>query len=221
MKQASLNNPFLFLGSLITIIIGLLTAIIPGIAYLSVHSYFENVPTYFNLPFVEYQPLIFNIHIYSVRFIIASVGGLLGLLIFFRRPPLRYMGIFAIAVSGMALLLPPFNDTRILIPEARLFDIPWIGSLIIAMAVCLMFIGLTYKKKGVPKVSFIGLPLLILTYSVLAIFVIFNYLPWAIFGAPSLNPFIILSWLTTFMAILLMSWGILKSEGNKNSDNKI
>jgi len=210
MKQNNLNDLLLFSGSFISLFVGLLAAFIPNLAFITVYSYFMDASNpLMGLPYVGYQPLILASHIYTARLVMAAVGGLIGLFALLRKK-MPYLGVVAISVSGLALILPSFNDTRITIPEARLFDVPWIGSLIVIIGISLMFLGLTLKKGHLPKASFLSLVLVVVANSILPLFAVLNYLPWSIFGATISYSVLLIDFLS-FVGILLMVWGVLKS----------
>jgi hypothetical protein len=65
----------------------------------------------------------------------------------------------------MGLMLPA-TDTRATFPEMSLIDVPWIGSFLVLVGVCLMFLGLAIKKLNVPRVTFLSVPLLLAGYSI-------------------------------------------------------
>ena len=212
MTRISLNNLLLFCGSSITFATSLLAAFVPGLAYATVYSYFMDKPNPYGLPYVQYQSIDFISHLYTGRFLLSAVGGLIGLLALLGKNKKTYLGVVAIATASLGLMLPAANDMRITIPEARLFDIPWSGALAIAVGICLMFAGLTVKKDHVPKASFLSLPLLMASYSIPPILVLFNYLPWIVFGTAPLDPVNALVWLIPFVSLLLMIGGALSSK---------
>ena len=212
MKRTNLNNLFLFFGSFIILTVGLLVAFVPGLAYATVHSYFLDIPNPpFGLPYVQYQSLDFSTHIYTIRFLVSAIGGLIGLFALLGKNRKAYLGVTAIGIAIMGLMFPATGDMRISFPEMRLSDAPWIAAFIITVGICLMFIGLTIKKEHVPKASFLSLPLLLAVYSIPPILIMFNYLPWIVFGAVSFNPISLLIWFIPFASFLLMAWGALSS----------
>ena len=212
MKRTNLNNLLLFCGSFITLTVSLLAAFVPGLAYATVHSYFQDVPNPYGLPYVQYQSLDFSAHIYTIRFLVSAIGGLIGLFTLLGKNKKAYIGVVAIGIAIMGLMFPATGDMRISFPEMRLSDAPWIAAFIITVGICLMFMGLTIKKGHVPKASFLSLPLLLAVYSIPPILIMFNYLPWIVFGAPTNNPINLLIWFIPFASFLLMAWGALSSK---------
>ncbi|MFA5365684.1 MAG: hypothetical protein WC325_10940 [Candidatus Bathyarchaeia archaeon] len=211
MKLTNLKNFLLFSGSSITLIVGLLAAFIPGLAYVTVHSYFVYVPVHpYGLPYVYYPSLDFSTHIYTTRLFISALGGLIGLLAMFGKSKQPLIGAFSIAVASLGLMLPATGDMRLTFPEMRLFDVPWIGSFLVVVGVSLMFLGLTTKKPHVLRVTLLSVPLLLVVYSINPLFVLNNYLPWSIFGALSTSPINLLMWVLTLTGHLLMIWGALR-----------
>ena len=142
MKLANLNSILLFFGSSIILVVGLLAAFIPGIAYVTVHGYFLDVPNPPFGPYVSYPPLDFATHIYTVSLLVSATGGLIGLFSLFGKNKRSYIGVFAIAVANVGLMLP-VTDIRATLLEIILVDVPWVGSFLMLAGVCLMFLGLT------------------------------------------------------------------------------
>ena len=210
MKRTNLNNLLLFSGSSIVLTMGLLVAFTPGLAYTTVHSYFIDVPNPpFELPYVGYQPLNFSTHIYTVRFLCSAIGGLIGLFALLWKNRKAYVGVVAIGLAIMGLMLPAVGAT-ISFPALYVYNIPWIGSLIIVIGISLMFLALTKNKERVPKASFVSLPLLLAVYLIPLIFIMFNYLSWILlWGETALNPIGLLIWLIPLASFLLMAWGAL------------
>ncbi len=206
MKRLNLNNLLLFCGSSLLLTAGLLTAYTPGLAYVTVQSYHGDVPNPpFGLPNVMYQSLDFTAHIFTVRFLLSAVGGLIGIFALLGKSKRACIGGIAVTVAGLGLIFTPISDMRLTFPEARLFDVPWTGAFIAVVGICLMFLGLTIRKEHVPKASFLSVPLLLAVYSVLPIFIICNYLPWIVFGPARFNPVEVLLWFMAFASLLLMT----------------
>jgi hypothetical protein len=212
MKPTNPNTLFLFFGSSITLVVGLLAAIVPGLAYVTVQTnYFVDRIAHPNgIASIYYQSLDFTTHIYTTRLLISAIGGLIGLLAMFGKSKHPIIGTFAIVVASLGLMLPATGDLRITIPEARLFDVPWIGSFLVVVGVSLMFLGLAIKKRNVPRATFLSVPLLLVVYSLYPILVLFDYLPQTVFGALFISPINLLMLVLMVAGHLLMIWGALR-----------
>ena len=214
MKTSSGGNILLVCGSLVTLLFGLLAALVPGLAYVTVSSYFQNVPqSAFNLPLVHYPTLELSIHPFTLKLAAAALGGLIGLSAFFMAKGKGFRSGFvavAVAASNLGLMLPATWNMRITIPEYRLFDVLWLGYFLALVGVCLMFLALATKNHNVPRISLLSIPVLLLINAVTPVFVLTNYLPWIIFG-DSFGFVNVLLVLMGFSAQLLMIWGAYKA----------
>ena len=142
MKPINPNDILLFSGSLITLIVSLFTAYIPGIAYTTVHSYFVDTQHPLFEPYVHYYPLYFSAHIYTTSFLLSAMGGLLGFLALFTKGKKVYIAVSGIAIGLLGLMYPPTNGNTIIIPEDHMFNVIWIGGFVTTISICLMFLGL-------------------------------------------------------------------------------
>lgn len=218
MKLANLSRLFLFLGSSVTLAVGLLAAFVPGLAYVTVHSYFLDVPNPPFGPYVSYPPLDFATHMYTARLLVSAIGGLIGLFALFGKSKRSYIGVVAIAVANVGLILP-VTDTRATFLEIILVDVPWVGSFLVLVGVCLMFLGLTVKKFGVPRVTFLSVPLLLAGYSVRPLLVVTNNLQVSGFSVGFTSPISSLTLVLMVAGYLLMVWGVLRFFYPKNKEN--
>jgi|GEM_PF-2110149 len=206
------NNFLLSFGSITTLVFGLLAAFIPGLAYVTVQSYFMDVPVaLYGLPSVYYPPLEPGVHMNTIKLVISAIGGLIGLfsLLENQNKP-AYMGFAAIAITNLGLMLPT-GDARISFPEMRNFDVPWLGFYLVLVGVSIMFLGLAMKKPIVPRITLLSVPLLLAVYSIYPLFVLSNFLPWIVFGARIGSP---VNWLMGSLILtghLLMLWGAAKA----------
>lgn len=214
MKIANLNYLLLF-GSSVTLAVGLLAAFIPGLAYVTLHSYFLDVANPPFEPYISYQTLDFSTHLYTARLLISAVGGLIGLFALFGKNKQSYIWVTAIAVASMGLMLPVM-DTRITFPEMVLVDVPWIGSFLVLVGVCLMFLGLAIKKINVPRVTFLCVPLLLAGYSMKPLLVLTNNLQVSGFRTGFTSPISSLMLSLMLAGHLLMVWGVLRIFYPKN-----
>jgi hypothetical protein len=202
--KLNLNLLLLLFGSAITLAVGLLTAYIPGLAYVTVYKYFLDVPNPpFGLPYVTYPPLDISTHLYTNILLVSATGGLLGLIGLFWKRKQSYIGVAAIGVASIGLMLPVTNN-RISFPELSVFDVRWIGFFIVLVGICLMFLGLAIKETNVPRVTFLSVPLLLAGYSIRPLLVLTNNLQGF---TSSINMLMLILMVTGY---LLMIWGIVK-----------
>ncbi len=214
MDLSNFKNILLFSGSSLTVCASLLAAFVPGLAFLSVHSFFIDVPNPpYGLPYVSYQSLNLSTHIYTARFIFAALGGFLGLVAVTWKHKQTLIGAFAIAATGFGLISPAYGDKRATFPEMLLFDVPWIGTILVLVGLSLMFLGLSIHKSGLPRWSFLGIPILLTAYAIYPSLVSAGFLPWIVFGNIA-NPFNMLMLLLMIAAPLLMIWGILSGSNH-------
>ena len=218
MKVPNLNY-LLFFGSFMTFAVGLLVAFVPGLAYVTVHKFWLDVPNPpYGLPYVSFQPLDFSTHIYTAKYFVSVVGGLIGLFALFGKSKQSYLGVLAIAVANLGLMLPalsritPFMDMIII-------DVPWIGSFLVLVGVCLMFLGLTLPKTNVPRVTFLSVPLLLVGYSIPSLLVLTNNLQVSGFTAGFNSPISSLMLFLIVSGYFLMVWGVLRIFYPKNKKN--
>ena len=218
MKVPNLNY-LLFFGSFMTFAVGLLVAFVPGLAYVTVHKFWLDVPNPpYGLPYVSFQPLDFSTHIYTAKYFVSVVGGLIGLFALFGKSKQSYLGVLAIAVANLGLMLPalsritPFMDMIII-------DVPWIGSFLVLVGFCLMFLGLTLPKTNVPRVTFLSVPLLLVGYSIPSLLVLTNNLQVSGFTAGFNSPISSLMLFLIVAGYFLMVWGVLRIFYPKNNEN--
>ena len=220
MKLADLSRLFLFLGSSVTLAVGLLAAFVPSLAYVTVHKFWLDLPNPpYGLPYVVYQPLYFATHIYTARYFVSAVGGLTGLFALFGKSKQSYLGVIAIAVANLGLLLPAFSYRITPFMDMIIIDVPWIGSFLVLVGVCLMFLGLTLPKTNVPRVTFLSVPLLLVGYSIPSLLVLTNNLQVSGFTAGFTSPISSLMLFLIVAGYFLMVWGVLRIFYPKNNEN--
>jgi hypothetical protein len=211
----------LFFGSSITFAVGLLAAFIPGLAHVTIHSYFLNVPNPPFGPYISYPSLDFSTHIYTTSLLVSAIGGLIGLFALFGKSKQSYIDVIAIAVASMGLMLPVVSatDTRASFPELIQFDVSWIGSFLVFVSVCLMFLGLAIKKPTVPRVTFLSVPMLLKGYSTKPLLVLTNNLQLSGFRTGVTSPIILLMLSLMVAGYLFMVWGVLRFFYPKSKEN--
>lgn len=204
MKPENLNLLLLLFGSSITLAIGLLTAYVPGLAYVTVYRYFLDVSNPpFGLPYVSYPPLDISTHLYTNILLVSATGGLIGLIGLFWKSKQSYIEVAAIGVASIGLMLPVTNR-RLSFPELSIFDVRWIGFFLVLVGICLMFLGLAIKETNVPRVTFLSVPLLLAGYFIRPLLILTNNLQGFT------NPTSTLMLILMVTGHLLMIWGVLK-----------
>ena len=210
--MVKLGLSLIFVGCIFIVVLGLLAALVPALAYATVHSYFQDAPVlhYHYFPGVTLQPFEFNLHIYSAKFFATALSGLIGLFAFARKSAVPKAGVAAVALSGLSLMLPTFGDMRITIPEAHLFDVNSLGGYLAVVGVCLVFLGLLLQSGKAPKWMFLAAPVLLALYSLHPFLVLANYFPWQLFGNQFTVPNIVLE-ILMFSVLMVMVWGAHKA----------
>lgn len=213
------NTNLLLLGSVMVLVFGILTALIPALAYVTVSSYFLESPMgLFGLPKVYYSQFEVNIHMGTARAALIAFGGLVGLLAFFGKKNASRIGFAGLLVATLGFLVPLSDPMRISFPEARLFDVSWIGYLAALLGVTIMFLGCTLKNQHFPRMTLASVPLLLVLYSVYPLMVLFNYLPWTVFGQ-QYSLIVLLIGFLVLAGHLLMIWGAYKATSPAKTEN--
>ncbi len=217
MEVSSKERLFLFFGSTITIVFGLAAAFVPGLAYVTVSSYFQDVPIPPLNAIAQYQSLEFGVHMFTAKLVISAIGGLVGLFsLLERNNKPAYMGFAAIVVASVGLMLPVYYS-RLSAPAVQFFDVPWIGVLLVLVGVSTMFLGLAMNKTHIPRITVLSVPLLLAVYLIRPICVLCNFLPWIVFSANSSLSCLI--GILTIVGHALMLLGSIYAMKASSSDN--
>lgn len=208
LERETFPRLLMLFGSAMVLSFGLVSAFIPSLAHLNyfVHHYYNG----FTTSRVEYPPLEFKLTYYlTLWMIVASIGGLLGLIAYLvndkRSISLSFTGTF-IGFSGFILFMfefgshPPF----ITIPEVDYFLIPWLGMSLTFLGILMMFTGSVAYFHTVPSLLYVLVPSLVstLAYNVL---VITNNVPYILLIAQSVSSSAIVGWLLLTLGIVF--WG--------------
>ncbi|MCL1977061.1 MAG: hypothetical protein FWG55_02990 [Candidatus Bathyarchaeota archaeon] len=159
------NKKFiLFIGSVITLLLGFLSAFIPELAYMTVsteglNSLLSSEPYY-----VTVQPLIFSFNAFTIRLLVSAFGGLLCLcsIFFERKNSIPFLSFTGLSLGTIGFLLP-YGSTQQVVNNYST-AVPWIGSLITLVGVLLMFLGFSLKNTHVPKLALCVIPMLLIVY---------------------------------------------------------
>ena len=129
--KLNLNLLLLLFGSAITLAVGLLTAYIPGLAYVTVYKYFLDVPNPPFPPYVSYPPLDISTHLYSAKLLVSATGGLIGLMgLFWKKTTNKAAIVGAISSIMVALLL-----------KSTIVDLPWMDQMFYTMLITIAIIA--------------------------------------------------------------------------------
>jgi hypothetical protein len=154
----------LFIGSAIALLLGLLSAFVPGYAYITVSSEWSN----FLLPnephFVTINPLIIGVNDFTIKLLVSAFGGLLCLcsVRFEGKNSVPFLSFAGLSLGTIGFLLP-YGSSQAAAGEYST-NIPWVGSLITLVGVMLMFAGFALKNTNVPKRALWVIPVLLIVY---------------------------------------------------------
>ncbi len=158
------NEQFILLiGSVVALLIGGLSAFIPGLAYITVTAEWSN----FLLPnaphFVTVPPISFSFNDFTVKLLVSAFGGLLGLcsVCCEHKNTVPFLSFAGLSLGTIGFLLP-YGSAQIVNDYTA--DVPWVGSLITLVGVLLMFMGFALKNAHVPKWALIVIPVLLIIY---------------------------------------------------------
>ncbi len=161
-----MNNAqfILFIGSVITLLIGLLSAFVPGLAYITVSAEWSN----FLLPgqphVVTIQAFNFSFHDFTIKLLVSAFGGILCLcsLGCEHKDSVPFLSFAGLSLGAIGFLLP-YGTTQAAASDYST-DIFWGGSLITLVGVLLMFVGFALKNTNVPKKALLVIPVLLIIY---------------------------------------------------------
>jgi hypothetical protein len=219
----SRSQAFILAGSLLIAVFGFLAALVPAFAYATVFSYFMDTPMQYFVsaqwPSIQFAPFEFSFHMYSLKFLVAAVAGLIGLFAFARKRILPKAAAVTVALTSLSLVLGATYDLRVTIPEAKLFDVLSIGGCFVVVGLALVFLGVASQKNRVSRWIWLTALALLALYSLHPLMLLGNYLPRPLFADrfSSLN---ILLALAMYAVELVMIWIAFKTAFSKpNSEN--
>ncbi len=182
----SRSQAFILAGSILIAVFSFLAAFIPAFAYATVSSYFMDTPIqYFtpaHWPSVQFHPFEFSLHIYSLKFLVAAIGGLTCLFAFARKSILPKAAAASVALTSLGLALWATNDMRVTIPEAKLFDVLSPVGYLVVVGSALVFMGVASTKSRVSRWTGLTALALLVLYSIHPFMLMANYLPRPLFA---------------------------------------
>jgi len=142
-----------------TVVFGLLSAFIQGLAYITVHIVPGTVS-----PMVYFGVFSFHIHDFTLVMLVSTISGLLGLISSIK----RYNELISIGFTGgflgiLGFLFCPSGFFYSLFTGEYGFYILGLGSCLTLISVSLMLIGLTVRSKGWHYITLLGVPLLLIS----------------------------------------------------------
>ena len=205
MEAARGKGRLMFLvGSGLTLTLGLVAAFTPEIAYATVVTLYRPLTQ----PLVRFYPFELGLHMFTLNLVLVAIGGAIGLFSLTKKErKLGYASFAAIAIAALGLVLPalPNFDTRAL-PEYRYFDMPFIGFLVVLAGVFAIFWGLARQSREMPRVAWLSLPLLLISYMTAPIMALIGFFPQFIFdGIFTMGSFLL--GMLTLAGCLLMVFG--------------
>lgn len=170
-KRELLSRLLLIVGGSMALIFGLLTALIPNLAYVKVTRILWG---YNQLSFERvYLPFKVQLHESSFALMMASVGGFLGLLSSVKRDLLCFTGDF-LGVLGVVFYSPPIAGSIII---AQIAYEPWLGFSLTLVGISIMFIGSMVKSEGWHRLTLLGIPSLLTIPVIIPFLIAINDLP--------------------------------------------
>lgn len=154
MKKERLTCVLMIVGGAMALVFGLLTAFIQGLAYTVV---------VYDLR-VIYFPFKFQFHGFTFGLLISSVGGLLGIVSSLRQDKkFAYLAFIAdfLGIFGFLLVKAPFTYDQNIFGGEAFFAVPWVGVCLTLVGVSVMFVGSMAESKGLPRLTLLGVPLLL------------------------------------------------------------
>lgn len=208
-SEISYFRMFVFLGGIMTVVFGLLSAFVRGLAYVTV--YFP--PPGMGPPVIGgFGVLSFQIHGFTFGMLVSTVGGLLGLISSIKRynelVSIGFVGGF-LGASGFLFHPPGFSSP--LTGEYR-FNILWLGSCLVLIGISLMLIGLTAISKGWHYLTLLGIPPLLISRLTFPLSILSNNLPLfsSIHKSAQMNVLlffsIIIGYALTFLGSAIGAW---------------
>ncbi|MCW4024153.1 MAG: hypothetical protein NWF01_03865 [Candidatus Bathyarchaeota archaeon] len=203
MQQIKNKFDTLFLsGSIFVILFGCLTAFIPPLAYTVINvTSFTQIHT--EIVYPEFQ---FSFYEASLKFLICTIGGFIGLFSFFKKKR-TYLQLSSVVITTIGLLFPIILMSAAF--ENKFFSIPWVGFFMVLLGLSLMFSSLVIQKYGRYNSLLLIVPLLFGLYAIYPLFILINFLPVWVFGQNGLVYYLIFG--VIFFCHLFLIWGSIKT----------
>jgi hypothetical protein len=212
MNKAKSKNGQLFLaGTVIVTVFGLLSATVEWLAYVTqVVKFFGPTEVW-----ADFYALKFGFHPATLGFAVCALGGILGV-VYLLNSNHKFVAFGAVSLTGIGLLVP--LQVMHISLENHVFDLPWIGKLMVLTGYSLMVVGLAAKKSKLQKITFLFLIALLALYSVYPAFILTNSGPY-IFGKFNL-PVYHLAYAGTLACIIILSITTLAFLKDSNSEKE-
>lgn len=186
----------LFLGSIIALIMGTISAFVPRLAYITVWTEGPNFLLSEVPHFITYPSMEFSINDFTLKLLVSAFGGLLGLcsIVCEHKNTVPFLSFAAISFGTIGFLLP-FGSS--IVGNEYSADIPWVGSLITLVGVLLMFLGFSLRNTNVPKWALAVIPMLLIVYLLSPVLIFTGNLAFYIFLQTNIS-------ISTIIGILLL-----------------
>lgn len=205
-----LNNAqfILLIGSVIALLLGTLSAFVPGLAYITVSSEGVNFLVSGAPHFVTVPPLDFDINNFTVKLLVSAFGGFLGVcsVAFERKSTIPFLSFAGLTLGTIGFLLP-FGVNQAVISEQST-NVPWVGSLITLVGVLLMFLGFALRNTHVPKVALAVIPILLGIYLISPVLIFTGNLQFFIFLQVNVSMSTLIGILILFGHLIIVWAGI-------------
>jgi hypothetical protein len=145
------------------LVFGFLTAFIPGLAYVTIRADFLVAPLI--LKSVSYGAFEFSIHSATFKYLICTIGAILGLFYFSKNKWSPYALFTSMVLTTVGLIVPIYSTT-ISPPEYRFFDVQWIGSYIVLVGLSLIFLGSVLQKSNRHRTALLSVTFLFCLYAI-------------------------------------------------------
>ena len=158
-SEISYFRVFVFLGGFMSVVFGMLSAFIQGLAYVT--AYFP--PLGMGPPVIGFWDYQFQIHGFTFGMLVSTVGGLLGLVSSVKRyNELISIGFVGSFLGVLGFLFFPSEFFISLMTGEYYFNVLWVGPCLTLISVSLMLVGLTSRSKGWHYWTLLGVPLLLI-----------------------------------------------------------
>lgn len=198
----------LFIGSVIALLLGTLSAFVPGLAYITVSSEGANFLVSGAPHFVTYPPMDFGFNDFTVKLLVSAFGGFLGVcsVAFERKSTVPFLSFAGLSLGTIGFLLP-FGANQAVINEYST-NVPWVGSLITLVGVLLMFLGFALRNQHVPRWALAVIPVLLGIYLISPVLIFTGNIQFFIFLQVNISISTLLGILILFGHLVIVWAGI-------------
>lgn len=152
------------MGSVIALLFGGLSAVVPGLAYITVYTNWSNILLTSQPQFTTFPLTTFGLHDLTIKLVVTAFGGLLGLcsIACEHKSTVPFLSFAGLSLGTIGFLLPYGSNQAF--SNEFFVNVPWVGSLIALVGVMLMFTGFALRNANVPKKALTVIPVLLMVY---------------------------------------------------------